>query len=221
MILLARRPCTKSPFHVWCKTQLPSCFATGQLWVNFLSSLQKCNIKIVKIINLQFWEEKKNRIKRQTWDSNFLQFWPFLRILSLDLIILISFSVFCLSHEKEMKKVIAAFLSYNSDVISHNSDFFSLNSKITSHSSVFLSFFPTTEKKNVRVLSHWSDVFLVMLQSPDTCVFFHICVSVRFEFAQAVHSLVHMWSSHVLNVYSLTVRSCIVSLLVVMLLCLM
>lgn len=38
-----------------------------------------------------------------------MQFWPFLRILSLDLIILISFSVFCLSHEKEMKKVIAAF----------------------------------------------------------------------------------------------------------------
>lgn len=108
MIFLARRPCTKSPFHVWCKTQLPSCFAAGQLWVNFLSSLQKCNIKIVKIINLQFWG-KKNWIRKQTWDSNFLQFWPFLIILTLDLIILTSFSVLCLSHEKEMKKVIDDF----------------------------------------------------------------------------------------------------------------
>ncbi len=35
--------------YVWSKTQLPSCFAAGQqFWVNFLSSLQDCNMKSVQ-----------------------------------------------------------------------------------------------------------------------------------------------------------------------------
>ncbi len=182
MVFLARRPHTKLPFYVWCKTQLSSCFAAGQLWVNFLSSLQKCNINIVKIINVQFWEKKLNKF--WFWLLAALTFSLNSEFRSHNSDFFLSFSF---EPRKRNEKANCCFLSYNSDVISHNSDVISLNSKITSHNSVFLSFSPTTEIKIVRVLSFWSDLFLVLLQSPDTCVF---CVSVRFEFTQAVHFLV-------------------------------
>lgn len=144
-----------------------------------------------------------------------MQFWPFLRILSLDLIILISFSVFCLSHEKEMKKVIAAFYLTILMLFLTIQIFFLWILRLHLTVLFFFLFFPP-QKKKLSGFCHIDLMYSWLCYRALTLVYFFI-----FEFAQAVHSLVHMWSSHVLNVYSLTVRSCIVSLLVVMLLCLM